>query len=64
LDRVEPYTECRMFAIYYCTVVEMSPDDCQYILGEKKKILLDRFELWNSIRINPMLIYWKVPDRR
>ncbi|GAM34488.1 fungal specific transcription factor [Talaromyces pinophilus] len=43
LDRVEPYTECQMFAIYYCTVVEMSPDDCQYILGERKKTLLDRY---------------------
>lgn len=45
LDRVEPYTECQMFAIYYCTIVEMSPEDCQYILGEQKKTLLDRYEL-------------------
>jgi hypothetical protein len=45
LDRVEPYTESQMFAIYYCTIVEMSPDDCQYILGEQKKTLLDRYKL-------------------
>lgn len=45
LDRVEPYAECQMFAVYYCTIVEMSQDDCQYILGEQKKALLDRCEL-------------------
>lgn len=45
LDRIEPYVECQLFAIYYCTILEMSTDDCQYILGEQKKILLDRFGL-------------------
>lgn len=57
LDRVEPYTECQMFAIYYCTVVEMSPDDCQYILGEGKKTLLDRSERRACSLMSPQLIY-------
>lgn len=57
LDRVEPYTECQMFAIYYCTVVEMSPDDCQSILGERKKALLDRCELLACSYMSPQLIY-------
>ncbi|EED22997.1 fungal specific transcription factor, putative [Talaromyces stipitatus ATCC 10500] len=43
LDRVEPYIECQMFAIYYCTVVDMPSDDCQYILGEKKGTLVSRY---------------------
>lgn len=43
LDRVEPHTECIMFAVYFVTIVGMPPEDCQSLFSERKEVLLNRF---------------------